>query len=196
MAVETINQNQEVLEQEVVEVVEQEVVTQEEVEAVEQETPTFEKRVTLSGKILSFSWDEEDDKQIARMFGGFNTTINDVLYRTEIGIDEEGITTIVISFNGELTSEIMNYIISHIIGVSVDTCEANDQVFFNQTVEGTMNAADYVMTKPVIEAVGILHTWVNISHFQSDNEESGEVNVDVAKEQEAVEVESEVEIEE
>ena len=175
-------ENQEV----VVEEVQGEVLDERILEPVEvQEVPEevhYDKHVTIKGTVNGYGWDQGAEELFVT-FCKFNTTIGEETYSTTIGITDNHNPIAVISYNAEINEEVINFIVNHIMMVTCEQTHQNDSLFYNQE-DGMMNAGQYNPTAPVLEMIGVLHSWANIAHFESTKQEEPitetEVNVEEA----------------
>lgn len=154
--------------------IQEQVNTEEVVDVVEvaeqQEEQQYSSQITIFGNTDAYSWVGGDNGELAVEFCTFNTKIGEATYRTTIGIKEDGTPIAVISYNEDITTDVVNFIVNHVMLITCQCSTKNDELFYNRTEEGAMNSEGFNPLTPVLEMITVLHSWANISRFQSGNE--------------------------
>ena len=145
-----------------------------EIKAVEEDTQTeqveFTNHLTIFGDVTSYSWTHEETNDIFVKFCTFNTNIGESTYSTTVGVKEDGTPIAVISYNKDINTDIINFIVNHIIMVTCQQSNNNDELFYNKSEQNTMDTTTYNPITPVIQIVGVLHAWANLSRFEPSEE--------------------------
>lgn len=155
-------------------------------EAVEVEDLKFEKFVKVAGNAEQYTWDQVGaDYEVKIKFCTFNTRVGEEVFSTTVGIDENNIPVAAIAYNTDITIEIVNYIVNHVMMVTCQQAISNDTLLYTiQSKEGEADIETYCPLGPVLQAIGALHSWANIAQFQTQTEE--ETQAEVAEVEEVV----------
>ena len=148
------------------------------VENVEVTTPVEEQQevqakqqITIVGDVNSYNWAGGNTGEMHVEFCTFNTKIGEETYTTTVGIKEDQTPIAVITFDTEITVDVVNYIVNHMMIIACEHSKANDVLFYNKTEENTMAAEKYVPIDPVLQIIGVLHSWANIARFETSVQE-------------------------
>lgn len=153
--------------------VQQEEVVQEEVTQAKQ--IEFANHLTIFGDVNTYSWTHENTNEIFVKFCTFETNIGQSTYSTTVGVKEDGTPIAIVSYNDDINTDVINFIVNHIMMVTCQQSGSNDELFYNKSEGNTMDATTYSPVTPVIQIVAVLHAWANLSRFQpSENEEAAE----------------------
>lgn len=131
-----------------------------------QETKARE-QVTIMGDVNSYNWVGGNTGEMHVEFCTFNTKIGEETYTTTVGIKEDQTPIAVISFGAEITVDVVNYIVNHMMIITCEHSKENDALFYNKTEENTMSTERYVPIDPVLQIIGVLHSWANIARFET-----------------------------
>lgn len=135
-----------------------------------EEEVVYGSQITIYGNPDSYNWVGGDNGELHVSFCTFNTKIGETTYKTNVGIKEDGTPIAVISYNEEITVDVVNFIVNHIMLIACQCATTNDQLFYTRTEEGTMDANQYNPLSPVLQMVTVLHSWANIARFQTVND--------------------------
>lgn len=118
---------------------------------------TFDNTVTVYGNTEEYSWGLEETNLMHVLIIALNTTIDTNVYHSELGVDKEGNPVFKISYNGDMTDVIVNYIIGHVLKVLTERLEDLKPVqdFENEKLAMLL----------VVKIISIMHSWANICKF-------------------------------
>lgn len=173
MAVEQINQE---VEEQIEAVTTEQVVEQDNVVEMKP-VHEFEKNVTIFGTVERYSWEEDSVKEMAVSFCTFNTQIDDQVYATNVGIGVDNEPMVTIKYNGEITVAVINFIVNHIMQATIEQTTSNDSIFYSREEAEPVSVDNYTVITPVLQVVGVLHSWANLACFTANEEQAAEKEI-------------------